>query len=102
MVSAAGVSMDTRSRVPDQNPDKGYYYRSDQFNFAKIGVPALYFKAGTDFRGREPGWGKQVEDQWRAERYHQPSDHVFELLSVTSLGRAGKDGSIPIPGNQDP
>ena len=39
---------------PDQFPDRGYYYRSDQFSFAKIGVPALYFASGTDFVGRPP------------------------------------------------
>ena len=37
---------------PDQFPDRGYYYRSDQFSFARIGVPALFFDDGTDFVGR--------------------------------------------------
>ncbi len=44
---------------PDQFPDRGHYYRSDQFSFAKIGVPALYFDDGTDFIGRPPEWGRQ-------------------------------------------
>ncbi len=58
----------------DQFPDKGYYYRSDQFNFAKIGVPAMYLKAGTDYVDRPPGWGRQQQDQNTAVDYHQPSD----------------------------
>jgi Zn-dependent M28 family amino/carboxypeptidase len=53
---AAGVAQ-RQGRVvrPDQFPDRGYYYRSDQFAFAKIGVPALYFADGTDFIGRPAG-----------------------------------------------
>src|SRR5262249_53274685 len=41
---------------PDQFPDRGFFYRSDQFNFARIGVPAIYTDSGTDFIGRPPEW----------------------------------------------
>jgi Zn-dependent M28 family amino/carboxypeptidase len=61
---------------PDQFPDRGYYYRSDQFAFAKIGVPALYFADGTDFIGRPAGWGKQKIEEWEQRQYHQPSDKL--------------------------
>jgi Zn-dependent M28 family amino/carboxypeptidase len=67
-----------RHTVNELSPDKGYYYRSDQLNFAKIGVPALYFKSGQNYRGRPDGWGKQQEDEWRSTRYHQPSDEMTE------------------------
>jgi Zn-dependent M28 family amino/carboxypeptidase len=59
---------------PDQFPDRGAFYRSDQFNFAKIGVPALYLDTGIDFIGREPGWGKAQVEAYETNRYHQPSD----------------------------
>ena len=62
--------------VDESDPDKGYYYRSDQLNFAKIGVPALYFKSGIRYRDRPEGWGQQVNDAWRRSNYHQPSDEV--------------------------
>jgi Zn-dependent M28 family amino/carboxypeptidase len=65
-----------RTLTADQFPDKGYYYRSDQFNFAKIGVPALYFDNGTDFIGRPAGWGKETLDAWTEVHYHQPSDEI--------------------------
>ncbi|HEX2252366.1 MAG TPA: M28 family peptidase [Thermoanaerobaculia bacterium] len=65
-----------RRLMGDQFPDRGYYYRSDQFSFAKIGVPALYFDGGTDFVGRPEGWGKQQVDAWTEEHYHQPSDEL--------------------------
>jgi len=58
----------------DEFPDRGHFYRSDQFNFAKIGVPALYLNAGTDFRGRPQGWGKAQHEAYEEQHYHQPSD----------------------------
>ena len=72
------AALQDRVVVDEPFPDKGYYYRSDQFNLAKIGVPALYFNAGTEFLGRPPEWGREAEDGWRERRYHQPSDEVFE------------------------
>ncbi len=65
-----------RRLVPDQNPDRGRFYRSDQFSLAKIGVPAMRLDAGVDFVGREPGWGKKVRDEYVAKRYHQASDEL--------------------------
>ena len=59
---------------PDQFADRGYFYRSDQFSFAKIGVPAMYLDTGTDFVDRPPAWGKQQVDQYTNVHYHQPSD----------------------------
>jgi len=60
----------------DQFPDRGYYYRSDQFSFARIGVPALFFNDGTDFIGRPAGWGREQIEQWELHKYHQPSDRL--------------------------
>ena len=60
----------------DQFPDKGFYYRSDQFSFAKVGVPAIYLEPGTDFEGRPAGWGKEQMEINENEHYHQPSDEL--------------------------
>jgi len=60
----------------DQFPDRGYYYRSDQFSFARIGVPALFFDDGMDFIGRPAGWGREQREQWELHKYHQPSDRL--------------------------
>jgi len=59
---------------PDQFADRGYFYRSDQFSFAKIGVPAMYLDPGTDFVDRPPEWGKQQVETYTNVHYHQPSD----------------------------
>jgi Zn-dependent M28 family amino/carboxypeptidase len=61
---------------PDQFPDRGYYYRSDQFSFAKIGVPALFFSDGTDFIGRPADWGRKQIEEWELKKYHQPADKL--------------------------
>ncbi len=61
---------------PDQFPDRGYYYRSDQFSFAKVGVPGIYLDYGTDFIGRPPEWGRQQKEHWEETKYHQPGDRL--------------------------
>jgi Zn-dependent M28 family amino/carboxypeptidase len=60
----------------DQFPDRGYFYRSDQFSFAKAGVPAFFFDSGTDFVGRPAGWGQEQMERYEANDYHQPSDEL--------------------------
>jgi Zn-dependent M28 family amino/carboxypeptidase len=60
----------------DQFPDRGVFYRSDQFNFAKIGVPALYLKDSVEIIGKPEGWGKQRVEEFEAKQYHQPSDEI--------------------------
>ena len=58
----------------EPNPERGYYYRSDHFNFAKVGVPALYAESGEDNieHGRE--WGAAQAQDYTDNRYHAPSD----------------------------
>ena len=62
----------------DQFPDRGYYYRSDQFSFAKIGVPGIYLDGGIEIIGRPPGWGKRRIDDYTRNHYHQPSDELTD------------------------
>jgi len=70
---------------PDQFPDRGYYYRSDQFSFANVGVPAAFFDTGTDFIGRPAGWGKQQIERYEEVRYHQPSDEVDDSWNFDGM-----------------
>ena len=60
--------------VPDREPSKGYYYRSDQFSLAKVGVPGVYLHTGHAFLDRPEGWGKEQLDLWTEKHYHQRSD----------------------------
>jgi Zn-dependent M28 family amino/carboxypeptidase len=61
---------------PDPTPEKGSYYRSDHFPFAKEGVPALASDGGMDYEGKSPGYGKEVQDRYTNNDYHKPSDVV--------------------------
>jgi len=76
--AVAQTVADHQGRVvkPDQFPDRGYFYRSDQFSFARIGVPAIYLDEGTDFIGRPAGWGEEQINAYTTVNYHQPSDEI--------------------------
>jgi len=65
-----------RTLRPDPEPEKGFYFRSDHFNFAKQGVPALDPDPGIDFIGRPEGWGLKMLDEYTANDYHKPSDKI--------------------------
>jgi Zn-dependent M28 family amino/carboxypeptidase len=67
----------------DAEPEKGFYYRSDHFNFAKQGVPALDPDGGVNYIGKPAEYGQQVRDEWTAKRYHQPSDVVLPDWDLT-------------------
>jgi Zn-dependent M28 family amino/carboxypeptidase len=61
----------------DAEPEKGFYYRSDHFNFAKQGVPALDIAGGVDYVGKPPEFGQQMRKEWTEKRYHTPLDVVM-------------------------
>lgn len=75
-IAEAMLARQGRRLDDDAFPDKGYFYRSDQFNFAKIGVPALYFHGGIEYIGKPEGWGRHEADEWTEHVYHQPSDQI--------------------------
>jgi Zn-dependent M28 family amino/carboxypeptidase len=60
----------------DAEPEKGYFYRSDHFEFAKQGVPALDPDSGSDYIGKPSGYGAQKKDYYTEHDYHKPSDEV--------------------------
>jgi Zn-dependent M28 family amino/carboxypeptidase len=64
-----------RYAQPDPTPEKGGYFRSDHFSFAKVGVPALYLSKGVDNieHGRE--WALKQSEDWTMKNYHKPSDN---------------------------
>ena len=65
-----------REVTPDAEPEKGFYYRSDHFNFAKEGVPALHTDGGIEYLGKPKAWGLEMRDKWTTEDYHKPSDQI--------------------------
>ncbi|MGI9516588.1 MAG: M28 family peptidase, partial [Pirellulaceae bacterium] len=75
----------------DQFPDRGYYYRSDQFSLAKVGVPGVYLGSGVLVIGKPPEWGKQQLREWTENIYHQTSD---EYRDDWNLGGAIQDAHL--------
>ncbi|HZW30162.1 MAG TPA: M28 family metallopeptidase, partial [Isosphaeraceae bacterium] len=65
-----------RTVAPDADPEKGYYFRSDHFEFAKQGVPALDPKGGRQYLGKSADFGKRKQDEYTEKDYHKPSDEV--------------------------
>jgi Zn-dependent M28 family amino/carboxypeptidase len=82
-VLADAARTQKRSLTPDRRPEAGYFYRSDHFNFAKAGVPALYIKSGTQLRDKPEGAGKALLDDYQANRYHKPGDEYSEDWDVS-------------------
>jgi Zn-dependent M28 family amino/carboxypeptidase len=65
-----------RTLRPDPESEKGFYYRSDHFNFAKQGVPALYADTGVEFIGKPAEYSQQKRDEYTSNDYHKPSDQI--------------------------
>jgi len=71
--------------VPDTEPQKGFYYRSDHFELAKVGIPSFYADPGVDFLGKPEGWGQRERERYVAEDYHKPSDEVKEWWDLSGM-----------------
>ncbi len=87
---ALGRMLATRGMriTPEEHPERGYFYRSDHFSFAKVGIPSISIAAGTDYVGRPKGWGVEQNEDYTAKRYHQPSDAYrsdFDLTGAAQL-----------------
>jgi Zn-dependent M28 family amino/carboxypeptidase len=66
-----------RRVLPDPEPEKGYFYRSDHFELAKQGVPALHFlHPGAEYLDRTADHGRKMRDRYTAEDYHKVTDEV--------------------------
>ena len=76
--------------TPEANPEQGFFFRSDQFSFARAGIPGTWIDLGDDLAGKPAGTGKRLRDAYRLERYHHPSDEVdpaWELTGTVQLSR---------------
>ena len=96
-----------RVSVVEDNTAAGYYFRSDHFNFAKAGVPALYLDSGTDLIEGGKSAGEAAGKDYTANRYHKPGDQydaatwkvdgiVQDLETLYSIGaKLANDGQWP-------
>lgn len=91
----------------DTHTEAGYYYRSDHFNFAKVGIPALFANSGVDVIGKGKEYGEALENEYTRKNYHQPSDNydaktwtgdgaINDLKLLFTIGRRmGFETSFP-------
>jgi len=79
---AAAAKAQGRTLTADRKPEAGYFYRSDHFNFAKAGVPALYIKSGAVLRDSGQAAGVAWQEKYVAERYHKPNDEYDDSWNV--------------------
>lgn len=75
-----------RYLLPNQEPEKGFFFRSDHFNFAKIGIPALYASGGYDHWEKGRDYAMELQNDYTANRYHRPADEYvpgeFEISGM--------------------
>lgn len=97
------VKAQNRHLVDETNTAAGYYFRSDHFNFAKAGVPALYIGSGSDLIEGGTAAGEAASKAYTSERYHKPGDQydpatwkvdgiVEDLQAIESVGEALANG----------
>ena len=74
----SAAKQDKKYVEADAEPEKGYFYRSDHFEFAKMGVPALYVDGGIDVRGKNKEFGKLKKNEYTENHYHSLSDEILD------------------------
>ena len=82
-ILAAATQHHNRTMKPNSQPEKGGFYRADNFEFSKVGLPSLYIGAGKEVIGKPPGFGQSKKDEFVAQHYHQPSDQVDPTWDVS-------------------
>jgi Zn-dependent M28 family amino/carboxypeptidase len=80
---SAAATARGRVLIGDAEPEKGFYYRSDQFEFAKVGVPALYTESGLDYVGKPAGYGQKTREEYTNVDYHKVSDEIKTTWDLT-------------------
>ena len=76
--------------APEPAPEQGFFYRSDQYSFARAGIPGIWIDLGDDLVGTPAGTGLARREEYRAKRYHRPKDEfdpAWELTGTAQLAR---------------
>jgi Zn-dependent M28 family amino/carboxypeptidase len=76
--------------VPDQHPEQGSFYRSDQFNFAKVGIPAFGLDPGLEYIGKPKGYGEKIWQEYEEKRYHRPKDEYDSSFDLSGSAQSAR------------
>ena len=101
---AAAAKGEGRYFTPDPEPEKGHFYRSDHFSFAKVGVPGISVESGEDLYTGGKAAGAAFRADYTAHRYHQPADEwspswdlrgeAIDVGLLYKLGRGLADSGV--------
>lgn len=89
--NAERAAKDLRFEItPDPRPEQGSFYRSDQFSFAKAGVPGFLLDPGTRYAGKPENWGVERFREYNEKRYHRPGDEYRDDMDFSGAAKVGK------------
>jgi len=77
---------------PDPHPEAGYYYRSDHFSLARVGIPSFSISEGLKFKGHDEAWGESQQREYLERRYHQPSDEYAPEMDFSGPAKLAMFG----------
>ncbi len=80
----------------DPYPDKGMFYRSDDFELARLGVPGARVMGGPSYAGRPAGWGQEQVEAYTKKNYHQTSDVYPPQPEAWDLSGAVQDAQLQL------
>jgi Zn-dependent M28 family amino/carboxypeptidase len=89
VVEAVAREMNLRVS-PDARPEQGSFFRSDHFPFAKVGVPSISLKEGSDYVGHTKEWGEEQFRAYNTAHYHQPSDEMRDTWDFRAMIQEGE------------
>ena len=78
--------------TPDSHPEQGYYYRSDHFSLARVGVPAFSLSEGQTVTGKAANYGEEQAEDYRKNRYHQQGDEYSPEWDFSGLQQLAEFG----------
>ncbi len=90
--------------TPDAHPEQGYYYRSDHFSLARVGVPAFSLNEGQTVLGKPASYGEQQAEAYRTQRYHQQGDEfdpAWDFAGLAQLANFGLDLGLRVAAQPD-
>jgi Zn-dependent M28 family amino/carboxypeptidase len=79
---------------PDSHPEAGYYYRSDHFSLARVGIPSFSVNEGVKYKGHDEAWGLAQDEEYNKKHYHQPSDEYRPDMDFTGDGTMARFGFV--------
>ena len=77
---------------PDAHPEAGYYYRSDHFSLARVGVPSFSVNEGQKIKGHDAAWGEAQAKDYLEHHYHQPSDEYHADWDFSGIAKMAQFG----------